>query len=92
MNLFMKDGKRITERMFNYHLQKACTKINIKPRSTHKVRKTYAGLLWSNNVDESIVLNQMGHKNISATHNYYHYDIADNDAKVEKTNKIMSFW
>ena len=89
--LFMKDGRRITERMFNYHLQKACKKISIKPRSTHKVRKTYASLLLSNNVDESIVLNQMGHKNISTTHNYYHYDIADDDTKVEKINKIMSF-
>lgn len=89
--LFMKNGKRITERMFNYHLQKSCREIGIKPRSTHKVRKTYASLLLSNHIDESIVLNQMGHKNISTTHSYYHYDIAEDQTKIEEINKIMSF-
>lgn len=42
--LFMKNGKRVTERMFNYHLQKACRKIGIQERSTHKLRKTYGSL------------------------------------------------
>ena len=38
--LFMNGGKLVTERMFNYYLQRACREIGIPPRSTHKIRKT----------------------------------------------------
>lgn len=90
--LFMQDGKRITGRMFNYYIHKACKEVGIKPRSTHKIRKTYASLLLANNIDESIVLNQMGHKDISTTQSYYHYNIADDSTKYEKINKVINFY
>lgn len=89
--LFMQNGKRITGRMFNYYLHKACMEIGIKQRSTHKIRKTYASMLLANNIDESIVLNQMGHKDISTTQSYYHYNIADDKTQYEKINAVMNF-
>lgn len=73
--LFMKNGKRITTRMFNYYLKKACKQVGIPSRSTHKIRKTYGSKLLQNDVDSAIVTKQMGHKDISTTQNYYHYDI-----------------
>lgn len=71
----MKNGKRITTRMFNYYLKKACKQVGIPSRSTHKIRKTYGSKLLQNDVDSAIVTKQMGHKDISTTQNYYHYDI-----------------
>lgn len=89
--LFMQDGRRITGRMFNYYIHKACREVGIQQRSTHKIRKTYASMLLANNVDESIVLNQMGHKDISTTQSYYHYNITDDKTQYEKINSVMNF-
>lgn len=89
--LFMNGGKRVTERMFNYYLQRACKEIGIPPRSTHKIRKTYGSKLLSNGADESIVLEQMGHKNISTTHGYYHYDILDDGERFKRIDAIVNF-
>lgn len=89
--LFTKDGKRITERMFNYYLKQACEKIGIAPRSTHKIRKTYGSKLLSNHVDEAIVLGQMGHRDISTTRGYYHYDISDDVERRKKINEVVNF-
>lgn len=89
--LFTKNGKRITARMFEFYLKKACLAVEIKPRSMHKIRKTYASTLLANNVDEAIVLNQMGHSNIMTTHNYYHYNVTDDAKQFEKINKAISF-
>lgn len=89
--LLMQDGKRITGRMFNYHLQKTCRIIGIPPRSTHKIRKTYGSILLANGMDEAVVLNQMGHKNISTTQGYYHYDITEDMEKQQKINEVVNF-
>lgn len=89
--LFMKDGKRITERMFNYYLQKACKQVSILPRSTHKMRRTYGSNLLLNGVDESIVVGQMGHKDILTTQKYYHYDIEEDSERVKKINQAVSY-
>lgn len=89
--LFMRDGRRITSKVFNYRIHKVCEVVGIPPRSTHKIRKTYGSLLLSNSVDESFVLNQMGHSNISTTQNYYYYDILDDNKKFETINKVINF-
>lgn len=89
--LFMRDGKRITGRMFNYYIQKACKEVGIKPRSTHKIRKTYASTLLASGVDDAIVLNQMGHSDISTTHTYYHYDITNDETRLKKINEAINF-
>lgn len=89
--LFTQKGKRITGRMFNYYLHKGCRAVGIPERSTHKIRKTYGSLLLSNHMDEAIVLNQMGHKNISTTRSYYYYDIAKDYEKKQKINEIVRY-
>lgn len=89
--LLMRNGKRITSKVFNYHLHKVCEAVGIPPRSTHKIRKTYGSILLSNNVDESLVLNQMGHSNISTTQNYYYYDILDDAKKFEAINRAINY-
>lgn len=52
----MKDRKRIKEKAFNVEIAKICIYVEIKERSMHKVRKTYATKLIYGGVDESIVI------------------------------------
>lgn len=68
------DGTFCTTRMFNYRLKKACESIGIKYRSSHKIRKTYSSTLMENNVDERIIINQMGHTSISMTKQAYTFN------------------
>ncbi|MCD7883440.1 MAG: site-specific integrase [Lachnospiraceae bacterium] len=64
-------NKFVSARMFNYYLHKACEAVGIPPRSTHKMRKTYATALAEQNVDERTILKQMGHTNIAVTKSAY---------------------
>ena len=69
-----KDGTFCTGKMFNYRLKKACESIGIMYRSSHKIRKTYSSTLMENHVDERIIINQMGHTNISMTKQAYTFN------------------
>lgn len=89
--IFKKNGKRITERMFGAHLKKACRELHIKERSTHKVRKTYASNLLSKHIDEAVVARQMGHKQISTTHGYYHFDIMTDAERIKGITEAVKY-
>ena len=59
------------------------------PRSMHKIRKTYATKLINNNVDEKIIMRQMGHTDISTTKQYYYFnDKSDDDARLQIQNAL----
>lgn len=89
--LFKVNGNRVTSRMFNYYLRKACNAVCIEPRSTHKVRKTYASLLLSKNIDDVIVQNQMGHKEVSTTRKYYYFNIKQDKEVREEISAALGF-
>ena len=89
--LFMNDGKIIPEQRFNYYLKKACREVGIPERSTHKIRKTYGSNLLEKNVGEAVVQRQLGHKQISTTHNFYHYDITDDDERKNIIENAVSY-
>lgn len=71
--LFSKKGKRVTARVFRYHLSKACKELEITYRPPHQMRKTYASILLSEGVDEAIIQKEMRHNDISTTRSYYQY-------------------
>lgn len=83
--LFMKNGKRIKEKAFTTKIVKICKYINIQPRSMHKARKTYATKLLNANLDENLILNQVGHIDISTTKKYYQF----NNREEEEIRKII---
>ena len=72
--LFMRNGKQIHSKSFNYYLKKACTAVGIPKRSTHKIRKTYASTLINGNVNEKLIQRQLGHKDIETTKKYYYFN------------------
>lgn len=88
--LFAENGKRIRGNAFNRCLIRACNKVGIPPRSMHKVRKTYGTTLIDNNVDESLIAEQMGHKDITTTKKYYYFSNKNEDTKFEQINRAIS--
>ena len=89
--LFMKDGKRINSYRFNRYLEKACDKIGIARRSTHKIRKTYASALIDNGVSKSLVKEQMGHSDISTTEKYYYFNRDSDNENRKIINGALSY-
>lgn len=70
---------------FDRRIRRICKEIDIPARSMHKLRKTYASILLAQGVDEKLVQAQLGHADISTTHNAYHYNIFDK----EESNNIL---
>lgn len=89
--LFMNNGKRIRGNTFNKRLSDVCNKIGILHHSTHKIRKTYGTTLIDNDVLDSIVAEQMGHKDINTTRKFYYYSNKGRKKKIEQITNAISF-
>ena len=86
-----KSGKRMTNNCFRNRLYRICDKLRIKRRSTHKIRKTYGSILLDNNVDNRLIINQMGHTDIVTTETKYHRDRRTRDKKSSIISNIPDF-
>ena len=89
--LFMNNGKRIRENTFNKRLSSICDILKIDHRSTHKIRKTYGTTLLDNNVDDSIVSEQMGHSDIATTRKLYYFCNKSEKTKIAQINNAINF-
>ncbi len=87
--IFAEQGKRVTSRQVNYHLAKCCGEVGIVPKSTHKLRRSYISMILLDNADDAFVQSQVGHKQISTTRGYYHYDILPNEEKVRAVEQAL---
>ena len=86
--IFVKsNGERVREKLFGTHLKKICQEVGIPPRSMHKARKTYATKLIHAGVSEALVIDQMGHTDISTTKQFYYYN---NHGRDYARNSIQS--
>ena len=79
-------GERMTTNSFRRRLERVCKKLNIYPKSPHKIRKTYGTILLDNNIDNRLVIGQMGHTEVMITEKHYHR----NRKSLEKKTKILS--
>ncbi len=89
--LLMKDGKRIRAYRYTVRLKTICDQIGIKPRTMHKLRKTYGTNLLNGNVDEKLVQAQMGHSSIAVTKQYYYYNDKDDEAAKEQIASAINY-
>lgn len=89
--LFMNRGKRIRENTFNKRLSTVCDALKINHRSTHKIRKTYGTTLLDNDVNDSIVSEQMGHSDISTTRKLYYFCNKSEKTKIAQIQKAINF-
>lgn len=84
--IFVKDGERMTAQAIRMRLKRLNKKLNIYHKSPHKIRKTYGTILLDNNIDEKLILDQMGHANIGTTESHYHR----NRRSITKKSAILS--
>lgn len=84
--LFMTDGKNLQGKAFTAKLYKICDKVGIRRRSLHKARKTYATKLLNAGISERIIINQMGHTDISTTKSFYYF----NNKRKDDIEKLLA--
>ncbi len=83
-----KNGKRLTTNCIRRRQEKNCVKLGIYKKSPHKIRKTYGSILLDHNVDNRMIMEQMGHTDISCTENHYHRNRRSIDAKSQILSNI----
>ena len=84
------NSNRIYGESFGDEINKICKELKITPRSMHKIRKTYGTTLLDGDVDESIIVEQMGHSDIKCTKQYYYYSNKNTDKKIAQIDKAIS--
>lgn len=88
--VFFENGKRIRENAFNRRLTRVCDSLHIEHRSMHKIRKTYGTTLLDSGVPESIVAEQLGHKDVATTKRFYYIPNKNNKTKQEYISKALA--
>lgn len=78
---------RLKSYFFSKALKKVCRETNIRYRSMHKLRKTYASYLLANGVEEKIAQAQLRHKDCVTTHRYYEFLLRSNEYKKDILNQ-----
>lgn len=87
----MERDKRIRCSTINKELYKVCKRCGLKPRSMHKIRKTYATTLIDADVDDSIVMEMMGHSDISTTRKFYYFSRSGEEKKKQQIEKAICY-
>lgn len=89
--LFIHGGKRITPRAVDTRIRKYCDHINISPKSTHKIRKSYISALLDAGININEVRKQAGHEDERTTLKNYTFNrkiAVENEADME--NALVS--
>ena len=89
--LFEVNRKRIRSHGFRRKLMRVCEELKIDYKSNHKIRKTYGTMLIDNNVDDSIVAEQMGHTDIATTQKYYYFSNKSEAKRREQISKAICY-
>ncbi len=76
---------------FDKAIRKVCRRLGIPERSMHKLRKTYSSYILAQKdlgVTDKLVQAQLGHADISTTHQAYYYNIFDEEEQVNVLSSI----
>lgn len=84
--VFESQGKTILKNTICKNLHIICDNLGIKRRGVHTLRKTFITHMINANVEESIILEQVGHTNIDTSKAYYYY----NDKMIDYMSDRMS--
>ena len=89
--VFTKDGEVMKKCVPSSSLRRMCDKAGIPRRGMHVLRKTYATRLLNANVDESVIINQMGHTDIATTKGHYYYNDKGIEKMAESIGKVINY-
>lgn len=84
-------GKRMTTNCIRRRQERNCKALGIYRKSPHKIRKTYGTILLDNNIDNRLIMGQMGHTDIMCTENHYHRNRRSIDRKSQVLSSIKEF-
>ena len=79
------DENRYTTKSMRMRLKRLCKKLGIFHKSPHKIRKTYGTILMDANVDDNLLLQQMGHVDRTVSERHYHC----NRKTIDKKRAIL---
>ena len=88
--VFEKNGSPMSIHSFGMILYRVCEEVGIPKRGMHVLRKTYATRLINAGVEESIIINQMGHTDFKTTKNYYYYNNKANGYMSEMIQSALA--
>ena len=77
--VFIKDGKPITTRAYNYILEKYAKYSGSVRKSSHDIRRSYASYLHGSYINPEIIREQLGHKDLRTTYSYIYNNLEDNE-------------
>ena len=89
--IFSERGERVRAYCFRNRFKTVCKNTGCVEKSLHKIRKTYGSILLDNNVDNRLIIGQMGHTNIVCTENYYHRNRRNLENKQQIISRIAEF-
>jgi len=89
--LFELNGSRLKYYNYNNAVTHMCKALNITQKSMHKIRRTYGTTLLDERVDEILIMQQMGHRNISTTQQFYHFSNKIRETNEAQIEKALSF-
>lgn len=84
-----KNGDIYTEDALSGQLKRACQRIKIPIRRPHKIRKTYASILYQNGVPITIISKLLGHADETTTLKHYIYNINNDQQSDEIVLKAL---
>lgn len=82
--IFIRNGQPLATVTFNRRLKRCCEALNIKYRSSHKLRFSTASIMYKNGVDDTELQKLLGHTTLSMTQHYLR-----NVTPVEETASKM---
>lgn len=83
------NGVRIKTHVFRNRLNTVCKHTGVVRKSPHKIRKTYGSILIDSGVEESLIIEQMGHTDIKTTKQHYYRNRKTDIQKAEAINGII---
>ena len=87
--IFTRNGERLTSRQINYVLEKYAERNGLKPKSSHKLRKTYASMCNAKGVPIDFIREQLGHSSLSTTYGYIYNPLTEKET-YEALTKALS--
>lgn len=88
--LFEVNGTRIKYHSYNKGIYRMCEALSISKKSMHKIRRSYGTTLLDEKVDESLIMQQMGHSDIATTRDFYYYSNKTQKTKEAQIQKAIS--
>lgn len=85
------DGNRFHIKSFDNVLRRSCKRCKIPVRSMHKLRKTFGTALIDGGVDESVIIEQMGHSDIHCTKQYYYFSNKNREKQKDQLTIANKF-